>query len=60
VTGGAKGIGHAAVEAFNIIRADEVASLVLFLCSNQAGVITGGSYAIDGGVMARFPVGVGG
>lgn len=30
---------------------DEVASLVLFLCSDEAAFITGSAYGIDGGVM---------
>ncbi|MBK7730831.1 MAG: SDR family oxidoreductase [Gammaproteobacteria bacterium] len=31
---------------------DDVAELVVFLCSDQAGFITGGIYPVDGGVMA--------
>jgi NAD(P)-dependent dehydrogenase (short-subunit alcohol dehydrogenase family) len=31
-------------------RADEVASLVLFLCSDEAAFITGSAYDLDGGV----------
>lgn len=31
---------------------DDVAELVLFLCSEQASFITGGIYPVDGGVMA--------
>ncbi len=39
-----------------VIRADEVAQLVLFLCSTHARAITGGAYLVDGGLMAKIPV----
>ena len=39
-----------------IISADDVARLVLFLCSSAAGAITGGEYVIDGGLLARLPL----
>jgi 3-oxoacyl-[acyl-carrier protein] reductase len=31
---------------------EEVAGLVAFLCSSEAGYITGGIYTVDGGAMA--------
>jgi glucose 1-dehydrogenase len=31
---------------------EEVAGLVTFLCSADAGYLTGGSYTVDGGAMA--------
>jgi NAD(P)-dependent dehydrogenase (short-subunit alcohol dehydrogenase family) len=31
---------------------DEVAQLALYLCSDEAGFVTGQAYAIDGGVTA--------
>ncbi len=33
-------------------KPEEVASLALFLCSEEAGFVTGQSYVIDGGVCA--------
>jgi NAD(P)-dependent dehydrogenase (short-subunit alcohol dehydrogenase family) len=39
-----------------VIQAEEVAKLVLFLCSDDAKVITGSQYLIDGGLMAKIPV----
>jgi NAD(P)-dependent dehydrogenase (short-subunit alcohol dehydrogenase family) len=39
-----------------VIRAEEVAKLVLFLCSDDARAMTGASYLIDGGLMAKLPV----
>jgi NAD(P)-dependent dehydrogenase (short-subunit alcohol dehydrogenase family) len=39
-----------------IINMDEVARLVLFLCSGDARALTGGEYLIDGGLMAKLPV----
>jgi NAD(P)-dependent dehydrogenase (short-subunit alcohol dehydrogenase family) len=39
-----------------VITADEVAKLVLFLCSDDASACTGGSYLVDGGLMAKVPV----
>ena len=39
-----------------VVAADEVAQLVLFLCSASARAITGASFVIDGGLMAQVPV----
>jgi NAD(P)-dependent dehydrogenase (short-subunit alcohol dehydrogenase family) len=39
-----------------VIQPSEVADLVLFLCSDQARALTGGSYLVDGGLMAKLPV----
>jgi NAD(P)-dependent dehydrogenase (short-subunit alcohol dehydrogenase family) len=39
-----------------VIQPSEVAALVLFLCSDQARALTGGSYLVDGGLMAKLPV----
>lgn len=39
-----------------VIQPAEVAKLVLFLCSDDAKVITGASYLVDGGLMAKIPV----
>jgi NAD(P)-dependent dehydrogenase (short-subunit alcohol dehydrogenase family) len=33
-------------------RPDEVASLALYLCSDEAAFVTGAAYPIDGGVTA--------
>jgi NAD(P)-dependent dehydrogenase (short-subunit alcohol dehydrogenase family) len=32
-------------------RPDEIAHLALYLCSDEAGFITGSSYSIDGGAV---------
>jgi len=32
-------------------RADEVAALALYLCSDEAAFVTGQAYPIDGGVL---------
>jgi NAD(P)-dependent dehydrogenase (short-subunit alcohol dehydrogenase family) len=34
-------------------RPEEVASLILYLCSDQASFITGSYHAVDGGYLAR-------
>jgi NAD(P)-dependent dehydrogenase (short-subunit alcohol dehydrogenase family) len=39
-----------------VIQAEEVANLVLFLCSDLARALTGGAYLVDGGLMAKLPV----
>jgi NAD(P)-dependent dehydrogenase (short-subunit alcohol dehydrogenase family) len=39
-----------------VIAADEVAQLVLFLCSANARAITGAAFVIDGGLMAKVAV----
>ena len=39
-----------------VIQPSEVADLVLFLCSDHARALTGGSYLVDGGLMAKLPV----
>ena len=36
-----------------LVEAEEVASLVAWLCSPAAGMVTGASYAMDGGWTAR-------
>ena len=36
-----------------LVEADEVASLVAWLCSPDAGMVTGASYTMDGGWSAR-------
>jgi NAD(P)-dependent dehydrogenase (short-subunit alcohol dehydrogenase family) len=39
-----------------VITAQDVAKLVLFLCSDDASALTGASYLVDGGLMAKLPV----
>lgn len=39
-----------------VISAEDVAKLVLFLCSDDATALTGASYLVDGGLMAKLPV----
>jgi NAD(P)-dependent dehydrogenase (short-subunit alcohol dehydrogenase family) len=39
-----------------VISAQEVARMVLFLCSDDAAALTGASYLVDGGLMAKLPV----
>ncbi len=39
-----------------VISALEVARMVLFLCSDDAAALTGASYLVDGGLMAKLPV----
>ncbi|MCL5997972.1 MAG: SDR family oxidoreductase [Chloroflexi bacterium] len=39
-----------------VITMEEVARLVLFLCSADASALTGGAYLVDGGLMAKLPV----
>jgi 3-hydroxybutyrate dehydrogenase len=36
-----------------LVEPEEVASLVAWLASNDAGMVTGASYAMDGGWSAR-------
>ncbi len=36
-----------------LVEPDEVASLVGWLCTNEAGMVTGASYTMDGGWTAR-------
>ena len=54
---GAEGLKQAAslVPLQRIGRADEVAELVGFLCSERAAYITGQSIIIDGGLTVRMP-----
>ena len=66
VTGGGSGIGRATAEKLgaegakvcvadiNLESAEEVASLVSFLLSDQAQFLTGYPYAIDGGMTAAI------
>lgn len=35
-----------------MITTEEVASMAIYLCSNESAMVTGGSFVIDGGVMA--------
>ena len=39
-----------------VIEPEEVAKLVLFLCSDDAKAMTGAAYLIDGGLMSKIPV----
>lgn len=39
-----------------VIQPEEVARLVLFLCSDDARACTGAAYLVDGGLMAKLPV----
>ena len=39
-----------------VIQPNEVAKLVVFLCSDDAQALTGGAYLVDGGLMAKLPV----
>ena len=40
---------HAGVPAARMGRADEIASLIVYLCSEQAGYLTGAWIEVDGG-----------
>jgi NAD(P)-dependent dehydrogenase (short-subunit alcohol dehydrogenase family) len=35
-------------------RPEEVAALALYLCSDEAGFVTGGAYPIDGGTTSMI------
>ena len=57
ITGGARGIGRAIADAFalqqpagRVGRPEDIAEMVLFLCSDKAGFITGENICIDGGM----------
>ena len=55
VTGGAKGIGRCIAEEFQkpvgrVGNPLDIANLVLYLCSDKAGFITGENICIDGGM----------
>lgn len=54
VTGGANGIGKCIAEEFKKLGASayviDIAQMVLFLCSDKAGFITGENICIDGGM----------
>ena len=39
-----------------VICPEDVAKLVLFLSSDDASALTGASYLVDGGLMAKLPV----
>jgi NAD(P)-dependent dehydrogenase (short-subunit alcohol dehydrogenase family) len=39
-----------------VIKPEEIARLVLFLCSDDAKACTGAAYLVDGGLMAKLPV----
>lgn len=42
---------HALQPVGRMIRPDEVAALALYLCSDEAAMVTGASYLIDGGLL---------
>ena len=44
ITGGARGIG----------RPEDIAEMILFLCSDKAGFITGENICIDGGMTRQM------
>jgi NAD(P)-dependent dehydrogenase (short-subunit alcohol dehydrogenase family) len=43
---------HALQPLGRMIRVDEVAALALYLCSDEAAMVSGASYLIDGGLLA--------
>ena len=62
ITGGAQGIGRCIAEGSDAIQQPagrvgnpmDIANMVLFLCSDKAGFITGENICIDGGMTRQM------